>query len=148
MARDDRIRARIEQVRAEAPGRSALRGRGHGLRRTGAGVRVGAVSGVLLLVLMLFPWLGGASAWQLRLVDLLLLVIALAAVALVAVPALGRGAWDPDGTALALTVLGAVAVGVMLTLVLESTGGTVPLVLALFAAAGILGGGLAALRRP
>lgn len=148
MAGDDRIRARIDQVRSESRRGRSSSGARHGIGRVRPGSRVAAVSGVLLVVLMLFPWLGGASAWQLRLIDLVLLAIALAAVAVAVVEALGRAAWAPRAAALTVAVLGAVAVGAMLTLVLESTGGTVPLVLSLLAAAGILGGGLAALGRP
>lgn len=97
-----------------------------------------------LALLMLLDWFGGRSAWQLKWIDLLLLAIALFAVAVAVARATGRDAIAPAALAATLTVAGAVAVGMMLTLVAESTGGTVPLVLSLGAATGILGGGLLA----
>ncbi|HEV2075597.1 MAG TPA: hypothetical protein VGR10_05115 [Thermoleophilaceae bacterium] len=133
----DRIRERFEGVRA--------RGEGFDPSRIGPGVRVSAISGALLAILMLFTWFGGESAWQLRLVDLLLLVAALGAIGLALAAALGREPGGPLTAGLGLTVVGAVALGIMLTLVLESTGGTVPLVLSLLAAGGLLYGGLTAL---
>jgi hypothetical protein len=101
------------------------------------------VSGVALALLMLLDWFGGRNAWQLKWTDLLLLAIAVFAVAVALLRGAGREYGGPVAApALALTVAGAVAVGVMLTLTAESTGGTVPLVLSLAAAAGILCGGL------
>ncbi len=95
---------------------------------------------------MLFDWFGGRNAWQLRLMDVVLLAIAVFAVGLAVTGAVGRGRGEFEAAGLALTVAGGIAVGTMLTLVLESSGGTVPLVLSLLAALGILGGGLVELR--
>jgi hypothetical protein len=95
---------------------------------------------------MLLDWFGGRNAWQLRLTDVVLLLIGAFAVVLAARGAAGRDRGPVEAVGIGLTVAGGVAVGVMLTLVLESSGGTVPLVLSLLAAAGILGGGLVELR--
>jgi hypothetical protein len=108
------------------------------------GERLAAISGVALVLFMLFDWFGGNNAWQLKLMDLVLLAIAGLAVGLAVLGATGRGPVESAG--LTLTVAGGVAVGTMLTLVLESSGGTVPLVLSLLATVGILGGGLVELR--
>lgn len=96
---------------------------------------------------MLVDWFGGANAWQLRYADLLLLAIALLAAGHAAARMAGRELAPDDTAAVALTAAGGVGVGVMLTLVLESSGGTVPLVLSLLATIGIMGGGLVELGR-
>jgi hypothetical protein len=111
----------------------------------GPGERLAAISGVALALLMLFDWFGGSNAWQLKWTDLLLVAIAVLAVAVALAGGTGRQPAEAEAAPLALTVAGAVALGVMVTLVAESTGGTVPLVLSLAAAAGILCGGLLAL---
>ena len=112
---------------------------------TAPGERLAAISGVALVLFMLFDWFGGSNAWQLKLVDLVLFAIAVLAVGVAVLGATGRGQFEAAG--LVLTVAGGVAVGTMLTLVLESSGGTVPLVLGLLATVGILGGGLVELAR-
>ena len=147
----DRLRERTRDARA---GRAF--GRPAGGSRSGAGLsaaavspgeRMAAASGVALALLMLLDWFGGRNAWQLGFVDVLLLAIAGFAVGAAAVRATGGGGSARGGApGLALTVAGAVGVGVMLTLVIESTGGTVPLVLSLVATIGILGGGVLVLR--
>lgn len=111
-------------------------------QRVGAGERIAAASAVLLVILMFFAWFGGESGWQFKRIDVLLFLIAALAVATALAEALGRHPLSPRAKRLSLTVGGALALGVMITLVVESTGGTVPLVLALLAAAGILYGGL------
>jgi len=97
---------------------------------------------------MLFDWFLGGSAWQLKWVDLLLFVLAALAVAVAVIRAVNREALPLEAAGLLLLLAGAVAVGAMLTLVLESSGGTVPLILSLVAAGGILGGGLLTVRSP
>jgi hypothetical protein len=103
------------------------------------------MSAVLLLLLMLGDWFLGGSAWQLKWVDLLLFGLAALTTATAVAHALRRDDFPRDAAGLVLTLTGAVAVGVMLTLVLESSGGTVWLVLSLVAAIGILVGGLVTL---
>lgn len=145
MAGADRFRG------GTAPGRaaSASGGRRPGPALAGGtiapGERLAAISGVALVLFMLFDWFGGSNAWQLKLMDLVLFAIAVVAVGVAVLGATGRGRFEAAG--LALTVAGGVAVGTMLTLVLESSGGTVPLVLGLLATVGILGGGLVELSR-
>lgn len=139
MAGADRFRERA----GDAPGRGAS----VSVASVPFGERVAAVSGGALIVLMLLDWFGGRNAWQLKFVDFLLLAIAILALGLAVSRAVGQG--GPAGTGLSglvLTIAGGVAVGMMLTLVLESSGGTVPLVLSLLATVGILGGGLLAMR--
>jgi hypothetical protein len=158
MSSVDRVRARLREV-----GASAARGRSGGSparerrprgTRSGGGVDLGgvepgtavaAVSAVLLLLLMLGDWFLGGSAWQLKWVDLLLLGLAGLTLAAAVAHALRRDDFPRDAAGLVLTLTGGLAVGVMLTLVLESTGGTVWLVLSLVAAIGMLVGGLVTL---
>jgi hypothetical protein len=149
MATGDRARDRLGEAgeRLRALERRGVGGRGGpGLDpgRAGVGERVAAASAVALVLMMFFDWLGGRGGWQFKYVDLLLFLIAILAIALVTARAAGRGPILPEAEGLALTVGGGVALGIMLTLVLESTGGTVFLVLGLAAAAGILYGGIAA----
>ena len=106
------------------------------------GERLAAVSAIALLVLMLLDWFGGRSAWQLRLADVMLLGVALFAVAIAAAGAAGRRPLAAERAAAALTVAGGLATGAIATLVLESSGGTIALVLSLAAACGVLAGGL------
>ncbi len=143
--------------RGRAGARGTGGGGGAGAPRTRGGSQLSrlepslvlsAASALLLLILMLFDWFLGGSAWQLKWVDLLLLALAALAIAAAVGRALNREAVQLDAAGLVLTVAGAVALGTMLTLVLESSGGTVPLVLSLVAAGGILGGGLLTLRPP
>ncbi len=151
--------ASVDRVRERLQSSGVLTGRGgaRGASRTGGGFQLGrlepglglsAGSALLLLVLMLFDWFLGGSAWQLKWVDLLLFGLAALAIAAGVGRAVNREALPAEAAGLLLTVAGAVAVGAMLTLVLESSGGTVPLVLSLLAAGGILGGGLLTIRSP
>jgi hypothetical protein len=109
------------------------------------GTAVAAVSAALLVLLMLGDWFLGGSAWQLKWVDLLLFGLAALTIAAAVAHALRRDDLPREAAGLVLTLTGGVAVGVMLTLVLESTGGTVWLVLSLVAAIGVLVGGLVTL---
>lgn len=150
MAGSDRVRGRPRAVRAGGESRRVgAGGRAAGPPRqassAGPGERVAAASGVALALLMLLDWFGGRNAWQLELMDLVLLGIAVFAVAVAVTGGAGGGTADRSPLALGLTVAGGVAVGAMLTLVVESSGGTVPLVASLGAAAGILVGGLLAM---
>lgn len=110
------------------------------------GLVVSAASALALLLLMLFDWFLGGSAWQLKWVDLLLFGLAAVTVAAAVAQAVRPEELPGQAAGLLLTLTGAIAVGVMLTLVLESTGGTVWLVLSLLVSGGILAGGLLALR--
>ena len=156
MAAVDRVRERLQDARERLDRARAGGGRGGGVRagrgfdpaRVGAGERVAAVSALALLLLMLLDWFGGRSAWQLKWIDLVLFAIALLAIALAFTQAIDREQVARDTAGIGLTVAGGVTVGIMVTLVFESTGGTVPLVLSLFASGGMLYGGLLALREP
>lgn len=151
MSGADRVRGRIRGAQsggAGGPRRDGgpRTGLASPVRAVGPGERLAAVSGAALVLLMLLDWFGGRNAWQLELTDLVLVAIAAFAVAVAVARGAGREPFGPAATGPALTVAGGVAVGAMLTLVLESSGGTVPLVLSLVAAGGILGGGLLAIR--
>jgi hypothetical protein len=156
MAAVDRVRERLQDARERLDRARAGAGRGGGVgagrgfdpARVGAGERVAAISGLALLALMLLDWFGGRSAWQLKWIDLVLSAIALLAIALALTQAIDREQVPRDTAGIGLTVAGGVTVGIMVALVFESTGGTVPLVLSLFAAGGMLYGGLLALRPP
>lgn len=151
MAGLDRVRERVQGPRDRVERTGADGGAtagGFDLARVGSGERFAAASALALLLLMLFDWFRGMSAWQLKWVDLMLFGIAVLTVALAVSEAMGRQQVRRDTAALLLLILGAVAAGAMLVLVLESTGGTVPLVASLLAAGGILYGGLLGLRPP
>lgn len=146
----DRFRGRAPAGRDYRTGGAGRRGGGGPSVSPGSvapGERLAALAAVALALLMLLDWFGGRSAWQLRLIDVVLLGIALLAVGLAVAGAAGRRPEGRETAGLALTVGGGVAVGAVLTLVLESSGGTVPLVLSLLAALGILGGGVVELRQ-
>jgi hypothetical protein len=154
MAAMDRVRERLKDARDRIDQARAGRGRGGGVRagqgfdpaRVGAGERVAAISALALLLLMLLDWFNGRSAWQLKWIDLVLFAIAVVAVALAVSQAIDREQVAREVSGIGLTVAGSVTVGIMVALVFESTGGTVPLVLSLFAAGGMLYGGLLAIR--
>lgn len=149
MASTDRVRERLEQLRGGGGGGGPRRGGGFDAARVAGPERVAAISGLLLAILMFFGWFVTGSAWQtLARADIALLLLALAPVAVALAYALDRLPAPPESVSLLLAVGGAVAVGIMLVLVVESSGGTVPLVLALLAAGGILYGGVAGLRAP
>ncbi len=94
------------------------------------------------MILMFFGWFVSGSAWEtLSRLDLVLLLVALIAIGIPLAYALDRGPARPEAASLALTVAGGIAFGIMLALVLESTGGTFPLVLSLLATGAILLGG-------
>ena len=145
----------VDRVRQRLQGSGVPTGRrragdeddgGFQLDRPEPGLAVSAVSALFLLVLMLFDWFLGGSAWQLKWVDLLLFALAALAIAAAVARAVNRDPLPLETAGLLLLIAGAVAVGAMLTLVLESSGGTVPLVLSLVAAGGILAGGLLTFR--
>lgn len=147
MASVDRLRERLQHSGVPTGRRRAGDGGGgFQLDRPEPGLALSAVSALLLLILMLFDWFLGGSAWQLKWVDLLLFALAALAIAAAVARAVNRAVLPLETAGLLLLVAGAVAVGAMLTLVLESSGGTVPLVLSLVAAGGILAGGLLTVR--
>ena len=149
MASVDRLRERLQHSGVPTGRRRAGDGDGGGgfqLDRPEPGLALSAVSALLLLILMLFDWFLGGSAWQLKWVDLLLFALAALAIAAAVARAVNRDVLPLETAGLLLLVAGAVAVGAMLTLVLESSGGTVPLVVSLAAAGGILAGGLLTVR--
>jgi hypothetical protein len=156
MAAVDRVRERLQGARERLDRARTGGDRGGGVRegqgfdpaRVGIGERVAAISALALLLLMLLDWFGGRNAWQLKWIDLVLFATALLVIALAVTEAIGREQVARDTAAVGLTVAGAGATGIMVAIVFESTGGTVPLVLALFASGGILYGGLLALRPP
>lgn len=156
MAAVDRVRERLQGARERLDRARAGGGRGAGVQpgrgfdpaRVGIGERVAAISALALLLLMLLDWFGGRNAWQLKWIDLVLFGTAMLVIALAVTEAIGREQVARDSAAVGLTVAGAGTTGIMVAIVFESTGGTVPLVLSLFASGGMLYGGLLALRPP
>jgi len=113
------------------------------LRRLRAGEWIVALSGVSLFVSLFLPWFdGGRSAWEaLGATDLLLTVIAATTLGLVVVTATHRVPAVPIALEAIVTVLGVVAVVLILVRVLSPGGGREwGLWLALAAAVGLTAG--------
>jgi hypothetical protein len=110
--------------------------------RISPGETIAAASGIALFVFLFFNWFGPLSAWEsFDVVDLVLAVLALWAIAIAGAKAAGMHlpGGDSSGTALART--GLVATSITLTFVLEGDQRKVGLWLAFVASIGILYGG-------
>jgi hypothetical protein len=115
------------------------------LRTLSLGERIAAVSGVALFGLMFASWLEDETAWQLfDIVDVLLLLLALAAVGLPLLKAVGREPGSPASMPAILTRIGIVALTVTAVFLIEGEGAEreLGLFLAVLASAGIVYGGL------
>jgi hypothetical protein len=113
------------------------------LRSLSLGERIAGLSGAALFVFMFVPWLEGRTAWQyFSLVDVLLALIALLAVALPLLKATGSAPAVRTSTATALSRAGLVALAITATFLVEGTPRNVGIFLAVLASAGILYGGM------
>lgn len=109
--------------------------------RISTGETIAAASGVGLLVFMFFHWFAGASAWKVfDVVDFLLALIALLAIAVAGAKALGRPLFS-ESTGLVLLLAGTVASSITLTFVLEGNDRKIGLWLSFISALGMLYGG-------
>jgi predicted small integral membrane protein len=110
--------------------------------RISPGETIAAASGIGLFIFLFFSWFGAASAWEFfDIVDLLLAVIALWAVAVAGAKAVGMDLPGGDSSGARLAVPGLVATSITLTFVLEGADRKIGLWLAFFASIGILYGG-------
>ena len=113
------------------------------LRMLSLGERIAAVSGVALLGLLFASWLENENAWQLfDIVDVLLVVLALAAVALPLLKTLGREPGSRASMPAILTRIGIVTLTITATFLIEGENLEVGIFLAVLASAGILYGGI------
>ncbi len=113
------------------------------LRTLSLGERIAAVSGVALFGLLFASWLEDASAWQLfDIVDVLLAVLALAALALPLARAAGSGPRSRASIPAILTRIGIVTLTITATFLIEGENLEVAIFLAVLASAGILYGGI------
>ncbi len=113
------------------------------LRTLSLGERIAAVSGVALFGLMFASWLENESAWQLfDIVDVLLAVLALAALALPLARAMGREPGSRASVPAILTRIGIVTLTITATFLIEGESLEVGIFLAVLASAGILYGGI------
>ena len=113
------------------------------LKSLSLGERIAAGSGVALFILLFPSWIQDESAWQLfKIVDVLLAILALAAVAFPLAKAAGyKQQLRPSGRAILIRI-GAVALVVVLAYFLEAfNNAQVGLWLSVFAAVGIFYGG-------
>ena len=109
-----------------------------------SGELVALASGLVLLIALFLNWFEAASAWQaLNLVDFLLALMALVAMGVALSGAAGVELGVPRAS---IAALGAVALVIVLTFLLEADGRGFGLFLAVLAAAGLTYGGLAASR--
>jgi hypothetical protein len=115
--------------------------------RIGEGELIAGVSGALLFIFLFFDWFAGVSAWEaFDVVDVLLAIIGLGAVALAITQATATHVRLPFAPATALALGGYAAVAIILAFVLESDGRKIGLYLALLAALGLTYGGWRAMR--
>ena len=113
------------------------------LRTLSRGERIAAVSGVALFGLLFASWLENENAWQLfDIVDVLLVVLALAAVVLPVAKAMGREPGSRASTPAMLTRIGIVTLTITATFLIEGENLELGIFLAVLASAGILYGGL------
>ncbi|MDQ4071714.1 MAG: hypothetical protein M3088_02410, partial [Actinomycetota bacterium] len=115
------------------------------LRTLSLGERIAAVSGVVLFGLLFASWLENENAWQLfDIVDVLLVVLALAAVALPLAKAMGREPVARASVPAMLTRIGIVTLTITATFLIEAEDleRELGIFLAVLASAGILYGGL------
>ena len=113
------------------------------LRTLSLGERIAAVSGVVLFGLLFASWLENENAWQLfDIVDVLLVVLALAAVALPLAKAIGREPVARASVPAMLTRIGIVTLTITATFLIEGENLELGIFLAVLASAGILYGGL------
>lgn len=113
------------------------------LRTLSLGERIAAVSGVALFGLMFASWLEDQSAWELfAIVDVLLALLALAALALPLAKAVGSGPRSPASTPATLTRIGIVTLTITAVFLLEGENRELGIFLAVLASAGILYGGI------
>lgn len=107
------------------------------------GERIAAVSGVALVGLLFASWLEDANAWELfDIVDVLLLLLALAAVALPLAKATGREPGSAAAMPAILTRIGIVTLTITATFLIEGENLEAGIFLAVLASAGILYGGI------
>lgn len=111
--------------------------------RVSFGELVAAVGGIVLFFSLFLDWYAGANAWELfNLVDIWLLLIVIAAIALAAAQATQTDLGVPSGL---VAVLGGIALVITLTLLFEGDDRGLGLFLALLAAIGIAYGGYTAM---
>ena len=104
------------------------------------GETIVAGSGIGLFVFLFFHWFGGASAWKVfDVVDLLLAVIAVLAVAVAGTKAMGNRLFG-DNAGMIVLLLGTVASSITLTFVLEGNNREIGLWLSFFSSLGIVYG--------
>lgn len=109
--------------------------------RISHGETIAGASGILLFIFLFFHWFAGASAWRFfDVVDVLLAVIALTAVAVAGAKAMGHPLFGSNA-GLVLAFLGTVASSIILTFVLEGNERRLGLWLAFASAIGLLYGG-------
>ena len=108
------------------------------------GERIAALSGLALFALMFASWLENQNAWQLfdNIVDVLLALLALAALALPLAKAVGSGPRSPASIPATLTRIGIVTLTITAVFLLEGTNRGVGIFLAVLASGGILYGGI------
>lgn len=113
------------------------------LRTLSLGERIAAVGGLALFGLLFASWLENQSAWELfDIVDVLLAVLALAAVALPLAKAMGREPGSRASMPAILTRIGIVTLTITATFLIEGENLEVGIFLAVLASAGILYGGV------
>lgn len=109
--------------------------------RISPGETIAGASGLLLFVFLFLHWFAGGSAWQFfDIVDVLLAVIGLLALAIAGAKAMGSPLFG-DNVGLMLAFLGTVASSITLTFVLEGDQRRLGLWLSFAAALGLLYGG-------
>jgi hypothetical protein len=114
--------------------------------RISPGETIAAASGILLFIFLFFHWFTGASAWKVfDVVDFLLALIALVAVAVAGAKAMGNELFG-ENAGLLLAFLGTIASSITLTFVLEGNNRAIGLWLSFFASLGILYGGWTRMR--
>jgi hypothetical protein len=115
--------------------------------RIGEGELIAGASGAALFVFLFFDWFAGVSAWEaFDVVDVLLAIIALGAVALAIAQATATPIRVPFAPPAAIMLGGYAAAVITLTFVLEGDGRKIGLYLALIAALGMTYGGWRAMR--
>jgi hypothetical protein len=118
------------------------------LRSLSLGERIAAVSGAALFVFMFVAWLEGSSAWELfSLTDVLLALVALIAVALPLVKAVGSEPPLRVSTGTVLARAGLVALTITAVFLIEARDRDLGIFLAVLASAGILYGGMSSSER-
>jgi hypothetical protein len=116
--------------------------------RISPGETIAAASGILLFIFLFFHWFTGVSAWQFfDVVDVLLAVIAILAVAVAGAKAMGNDLFG-ENAGLFLGFIGTIASSITLTFVLEANHRAVGLWLSLFASLGVLYGGWRRMHEP